>query len=257
MSDHLTSMVPSSRIVRSSLADDVLADLVERIVDEEYAAGSPIPTEAELAAQFNVGRSTVREAVKGLVSTGLVEIRRGRGTYVLEPARWSPFDPSLLRARSRTDAGRQATTRKLLEARTLVEVGVAELAAVGITRAGIARLDQAAQRMERATRIEEFVQADLDFHQGLLDAADNPYVHALFQPIEALIHDERVETSRPIQLWPPAIEAHRRILTAVEQGDPVAARREMAAHLTQTAELMERHWRNERRRQRPSTGTDR
>ena len=232
----------SDLLVRQPLPDQVAAELVSRIAAGEYAEGAVIPTESVLASQLAVGRSTVREAMKVLVGAGMVEILRGKGTFVRPRADWSPFDPLVLLASSGLPDGAQATTRKVLEARRLVEVGVAELAAARATPTQVERLDQAIAEMEAAPDVATFVTADLAFHDTLLEAADNPFVAALFAPIGALLSDERRRTSEPEALRPLAIAAHRAIASAVRRHDPVEARQAMSAHLDETLQKLEGVW---------------
>ena len=232
----------SDLMTRQPLPDQVAAELVRRIASGEYAEGSVIPPESELASQLAVGRSTVREAMKGLVGAGMVEIQRGKGTFVRPRSGWSPFDPLVLVASSGLPDGARATTRKVLEARRLVEVGVAELAATRATPEQVERLDQTIARMEAAPDVASFVSADLAFHETLLEAADNPFVAALFAPIGALLTDERTRTSEPESLRPLAITAHRAIAAAVRRHDPVKARKAMSAHLDETLQKLEDAW---------------
>ncbi len=230
-------MVVSSRATRPSLPAQLAVDLLRRIADGEWAPGEAIPAEAELAAEASVGRSTVREAVKELLSSGVLEIRRGRGTYVRSPDDWSPFSPLVLQAGA---GGRPDTTQQVLEARRLVEAGVAELAAQRATLAHLTAVDDAIAAMEQASDVDAFVEADLAFHQALMDAAGNPFVAALFQPIGALLYDERRRTSERASLRPRAIAAHKRIADAVRRRDPAAARSAMVDHIEETASLMRR-----------------
>ena len=199
--------------------------------------GDVLPAEPDLASAWGVGRSTLREAVKSLVGSGVLEIRRGRGTYVRPRDEWSPFDPMVLATRS--EAG-QDITQQVLEARKLVEAGVAELAATRATEADLAAMDVALERMRQAADadVDAFVAADLAFHQSLMDAAGNPYVAALLQPIEALLRDERRSTSHDPSLRQGAIAAHQKIARAVHRGDPVRARRAMVDHIEETAQKM-------------------
>ena len=196
-----------------------------------------IPPEAELALASGVGRSTLREAVKSLVGIGVLEIKRGRGTYVRPQDEWSPFDPLVLATRS---GNGQDTTQQVLEARKLVEAGVAELAAQRATESDLAAMDDAVERMRQAADVDAFVAADLAFHQALMDAAGNPYIAALLQPIEVLLREERRATSHEPALRLGAIAAHQRIARAVRRGDPARARRAMVEHIEETAQKMAR-----------------
>ena len=230
---HVTSDVLPNR----SLPAFVAGDLLRRIAAGEWEPGEVIPPETELALASGVGRSTLREAVKSLVGIGVLEIQRGRGTYVRPQEEWSPFDPLVLATRS---ANGHDTTQQVLEARKLVEAGVAELAATRATAADLAAMDAALERMRQAADVDAFVAADLAFHQALMDAASNPYIAALLQPIEVLLREERRGTSHEPALRLGAIAAHERIARAVRRGDPARARRAMVEHIEETAQKMAR-----------------
>lgn len=217
------------------LADQVAAHLTSEIVAGRRSPESALPPEARLAAEMGVSRLTIREAVKVLAQKGLVRVERGRGTYVNAPARWSPLDPLLLAARAARSGERRAALGDLLEARRLVEPGVAELAAqrrddddVHALRDGLARMREADDDVER------FVAADIAFHDRLLGAAANPVAAALFEPVSELLRAARRATSLEPGARAHAVAAHERILTAVEARDGEGARREMLAHLLET-----------------------
>src|SRR6266508_3375762 len=150
----------------------------------------PVPVRRGLAYQlvelFDVSRLTVREAVKALRSKGVVRIEQGRGTFVNPPSHWSPLDPDLLMARAAPAEGTRELAMKLTEARVLVEVGVAGLAARRRTRADLTELKRALDRMRRASDrddVDGFTEADLEFHGIIMAAAGNPFVTALFEPL--------------------------------------------------------------------------
>jgi len=174
------------------------------------------------------------------------------------PSSWNPLDPMVLSARASgpdADAG-AAVGLKLLEARRLVEVGVAELAAVRRSEAQLDAMTQALVQQRGAHDAgdtDRFVAADIRFHQALMEAAGNEVVAALFGPIQSLVYEGRRQTSS----WPDAralaIRAHERILTAVRRQDPGAARRRMLDHLTATAAALEEHVATPDSRSEPST----
>lgn len=76
------------KVGKKLLGSQIEDSLMEYILNEPVAIGEKLPNEFELAEKFGVGRSTIREAVKSLVSKGVLEVRRGSGTYVVIPAPW-------------------------------------------------------------------------------------------------------------------------------------------------------------------------
>jgi GntR family transcriptional regulator, transcriptional repressor for pyruvate dehydrogenase complex len=227
-----------------ALAERVAASVLDAIAGGDFPPGSQLPPEPELVKLTGVSRLTVREAVKSLESKGVLRVEHGRGTFVNPPSTWSPFDPAVLEARLASTVERAGLAAKLLEARRLVEVGVAELAAERRTADDLERLESALERMRRAQAsadVDEFVDADVAFHDAVLDAADNELIVALFAPIKQLIYAGRRATSR----WPDAREhaivAHAGVLEAVRGHRPDQAQQAMRGHLLQTADDLRRY----------------
>lgn len=228
---------------RSGLATQVADWFLQTIVAGDYPPGSKLPVEADLAAIVDVSRITLREAIRILQVKGVVRVEHGRGMFVNSMEAWSALDPSVLAARADTGGERVAISKKLLEARWLVEVGVAQLAARRRSSQDIADLEAALEDMRGANaagRTDDFVEADIRFHQVIMRAAGNELVAALFEPIEQLVHEGRRETSQFQVARRHAVAAHQRILDALLAEDPEAARYAMEAHLIQTGVDLDR-----------------
>src|SRR5919197_5696505 len=155
------------RAARRVLADDLAEELVADIVAGTYAPGSKLPAENELAELASVSRLTVREAIRILRSKSVLRVQHGVGTFVRPIEEWSPLDPMLLAIRSADGGGDRDMHARLLEARRLVEVGVAELAAARRTETHLEELESALEEMRTAHLagdIDAFVEADIAFH---------------------------------------------------------------------------------------------
>jgi DNA-binding FadR family transcriptional regulator len=223
--------------VGESLGDQIAARLLDEIIDGRYPPGGPLPPEWELAEREQASRLTIREAVRILRQKNVVTVVRGRGTFVQPRQSWSPLDPAVLGALARDPDALTERLRALLEARALVEVGVAELAAARRTGDDLAAMAAAvAQMREAADEVAAFVAADLAFHDAVMAAAGNPVIAALFDPIAQLLRDTRQQTSRDPVAREHALRAHERILAAIERRDPVGAAGAMRDHLAETGE---------------------
>jgi GntR family transcriptional regulator, transcriptional repressor for pyruvate dehydrogenase complex len=230
--------------MRPGRANVVAEQLLDLVLDGTFPVGGPLPSEAELAARFGVSRLTVREAIRSLVSTRVLDVQQGRSTLVNPTSRWSPLDGRLLLARSRSGSDPLLLPRRLLEARRAVEVAIVELAALRRKEAHLERLRVLHQQMldgharGDATATAE---ADLAFHAALFEAADNVFLDALFEPLTSVLRAMRQETSAVPDIRSHALDRHAAILRAIEAGDPVQARAAMEAHLRQTEEDVERY----------------
>ena len=137
-----------------SLPDAVMSEIQRVFVERGLKLGDRLPPERELARQLAVGRSSLREAIQGLQTMGVVEVRHGVGTFFTsEPSKWllSPL-------RFSTTPPRRLFA-ELIEARLLVEVRLAVLAAERATKEDIARLKEAAEKRAHAVRVNQILLA--------------------------------------------------------------------------------------------------
>jgi DNA-binding FadR family transcriptional regulator len=224
---------------------DTVADgLLQLVMDGTFGPGSRLPSEAELADRFGVSRLTVREAIRSLAATRVIDVQQGKSSVINQVDRWSPLDPRLLRARSKASGEPLLLPKRLLEARRTVEVGIAELAAERRGEEHLARLATFVERMREAhreTNVPRFVEADLAFHYTLFEAADNVFLDALFEPLASVLRTLREETSSVPEIRAHAIDWHSLILSKVADGDTDASREAMRGHLIQTEQDSERY----------------
>ncbi len=225
--------------VARTRARTVADQIIDGIVSGKYPPGSRLPTELELCAATGVSRATLREAMKSLQQLGVTSIEQGRGSFVNPADSWSPFDPAVLAARvghAAADPGAPWPVQ-LAEARKVVEVEVAGLAATRRSEEDLRTMRGALTAMRAASRVrdaEAFAIADLAFHQAVMDAAGNEFIRALFDPVARLLHVSRVESSQPAIRRTGALRAHRVIMQAIAAGDPAQAAGAMREHLDET-----------------------
>lgn len=218
---------------RASLVEVVTERLLERIVSGEFGEGSALPPEAELATQCGASRLTVREAVKVLAAQGVLRPVQGRGTYVGPVDDWTSVE-ALVRL---TPGGAAAAIEQLVEVRTMIEIGAAELFARHRTEdalVGMAENLAAMRAAHAAGDVETFVTADFGFHDRILAGCGNPFVRATVRPIARALHEARVRTSAVPDIREHAIAEHGGILAALRDGSPEAAGAAMRSHLLQT-----------------------
>jgi DNA-binding FadR family transcriptional regulator len=230
--------------MRPGRADVVAEQLLELVLDGTFPVGGPLPSESELAQRFGVSRLTVREAIRSLVPTRVIDVQQGRSSLVNPTSRWSPLDGRLLLARSRVDGDPLLLPRRLLEARRAVEVAIVELAAQRRSEAQLERLRTLHEEMvEGHSRGDATASAEADFafHTALFEAADNVFLEALFEPLTSVLRAMREETSAVPEFRSHAVDRHAAILRAIEVGDPQAARVAMEDHLEQTEQDVERY----------------
>jgi DNA-binding FadR family transcriptional regulator len=222
-------------IQSSKLYEQVTYQIERRILNGELRSGDRLPTERDLAEQFHVSRTAVREAMKILAQKGLVEMRPGRGTIVIDgtPAAMRNSMGLLMQMR----LGEVGGSESLVEVRELLEGGIAALAAERATEADIVAMRRAIEEMDESLDdAETFITADNAFHEALARATRNPLILVLVNAIVPLLSEQRKQIFA-VDGGPQRGQFHhKRILEAVIQHEPEAARAAMHAHLQQVRE---------------------
>jgi GntR family transcriptional repressor for pyruvate dehydrogenase complex len=218
--------------IQSERLYERIVDQIERlIVAGNLKVGDQLPAERELAEQFAVSRTAVREAVKALREKGLVEIRLGRGTFVTNSASGAVRHSIGLLLKDKNGIA------NLVEVREIMEPDIAALAATRVTEENIAAMTEAVEIMDTALdNAEIFVEADLDFHLALAEATQNPVIPSLMDSIIDLLREQRKRTGNVVGGLARGQYHHKKILAAVIQRDPLAARQAMLDHLLQVRE---------------------
>jgi GntR family transcriptional regulator, transcriptional repressor for pyruvate dehydrogenase complex len=219
------------KTVRTSrLYEQIVEQIEDSILKGALKPGDQLPAERELAVRFGVSRTAVREAIKALHEKGLVEAYSGRGTFIT--------DGTSRAIRQSLDLmikiGQADSSIHLEEVREILEPEIAALAAtrieegqLGMMREAIAVMDQ--QRDDPSAYIE----ADLDFHLALAEAAANPLILSLIDSIVGLLREQRMRIFDVDGGQDRGQVHHRQILAAVGAGNPVKAREAMREHLRQ------------------------
>jgi len=220
-------------IQASRLYEQIVRQIEGSILKGELSEGSQLPAERDLAKQFGVSRTAVREAIKALQEKGLVDAIPGRGTFVTNGTS-NPMRRSLDRI---IKSGETDGWAYLAEVREILEPEIAALAAIRSDDQDLAAMRDAVAIMDQAGRDSDaYVEADLDFHLALAEAAANPIVLSLIDSIVGLLREQRLRIFR-IGGGPERGQCHhKRILEAIERHDPKEARAAMQAHLWEVRE---------------------
>jgi GntR family transcriptional regulator, transcriptional repressor for pyruvate dehydrogenase complex len=219
------------RLVRTSrLYEQIVQQIEESIVKGSLKPGDQLPPERELAQRFGVSRTAVREAVKALREKGLVEAFSGRGTFITDGTTHAVRQSLDLMIK----IGQPEGFTHLAEVRAILEPEIAALAATRIQESELATMREAVAVMERSGQDPDaYIEADLDFHLALAEAAANPLILSLLDSIVGLLREQRLRIFN-VPGGPARGQIHhKRILQAVEQHDTQMAREAMREHLEQ------------------------
>jgi len=217
----------------SRLYEQIVRQIEESIQKGELSAGSQLPPERDLAKQFGVSRTAVREAIKALQEKGLVDAFPGRGTFVT-----TGTPNAMRRSLDRlVNSGEEEGRAYLVEVRDILEPEIAALAAERADDEALATMREAVKTMDGAAWDSDvYIEADLDFHLALAEAAGNPIVLSLIDSIVGLLREQRLRIFRVEGGPDRGQQHHRRILEAIQRRDPQAARAAMQGHLAQVRE---------------------
>ena len=206
--------------VRSrKLCDLVIQQIQEKISLGVFAPGTKIPTEPTLMAQLGVGRSTVREAIRVLVSAGLLEVRQGDGTYVLRGS--SGKEPLEYRLR-------RATAREIREVRRIIEVETARLAAANRTETDLDTMRDCLVRKKAAVAASDthgYVAADIAFHSAVAAASGNSLLADLYRSFCMVFQDFLDHLIADVGVNRYQDHIHNGLLAAITSQDADAAAR--------------------------------
>jgi DNA-binding FadR family transcriptional regulator len=231
--------------------EQVAALVAREILRGAFAAGERLPSERDLATRFAVGRSSVREALAVLQVHGVLETRRGAGSFVAADAVERLGDPGAAALLAGEDAAADASPSALLDARLALEPAVARLAAEA-SAGPDAQLDELLELMAHAAAstvpddddaTAEWNDADRLFHRRLADLTGNPvltamadYVAALMdQPLWRRVRDESVVEPGRTQVH---LAEHRLIAEAIAAGEADAAELYARHHLQRVRRYM-------------------
>ena len=222
------------KLVRTSrLYEQIVQQIEESILKGDLKPGDQLPAERELAQRFGVSRTAVREAVKALREKGLVEAYSGRGTFITDGTSQAVRQSLDLMVK----IGQPEGSTHLAEVRAILEPEIAALAALRAQESDLVVMRDAVAVMDRSQRDPDaYIEADLDFHLALAEAASNPLILSLIDSIVGLLREQRLR----IFNVPGGPERgqfhHKHILQAVERRDGDKAREAMRAHLEQVRE---------------------
>jgi GntR family transcriptional regulator, transcriptional repressor for pyruvate dehydrogenase complex len=227
----MSTLRPVSRV---TLGEQVAAQLSDQIAEGRWKPGEKLPSESELCFAMSIGRSTLREALKALAFVGMVQMRPGEGTYVIEGSGLL-IERIMARGLLKTDKELQDVG----EVRLLIE---GETAALAAERAGPSDLDKLNALMEEMTASltgigREFVDLDVEFHIAIAQGAKNQMLYELLSPIRGVLKEWISKSQELPGIKENAHRQHAKILAAIRRREPDKAKHEMRAHL-QTCEKM-------------------
>lgn len=213
---------------KTKLSEKTADRLYEMIVeDTRYHPGSKLPNENELSRELQVSRTTLREAISFLVAQGVLEIRRGKGTFVAEELPASGLDlTSLAGLRSRVRA------KDLFEMRLIFEPATVALACQRASDEELRQIRRKAERMEQiAAEGGDWPLADQEFHWAIIKASHNEYMRRLYPIINSAVNEILQISQNRQHMQEIAVSDNRLILEFLMKRDESGASHAMSIHM--------------------------
>ena len=213
---------------RAKLSEQTADRMYEWIVEERrYPPGSKLPNENELSEAVGVSRATLREAISFLVAQGVLDIRRGKGTFVAENLPAPGVDLTALAGiRSRVRA------KDLFEMRLIFEPATVALACQRASDEELRQIEKKARRMEEtAAAGGDWPLADQEFHWAIIKASHNEYMRRLYPIINSAVNEILQISQNRQQMQDIALRDNRMILEFLLRRDEAGARYAMSIHM--------------------------
>lgn len=198
-----------NNISKRSLADEVAARIQHQIASGHYKIGDKLPIEPVLMQQFGVGRSSVREAIKLLVNSGLLRVQQGLGTFVEDNS--GVREPLASRLK-------RSGTQEVDEVRQLLEMKIAEKAALNRTTADIAKMEEYLELREQAARVDDIkacIDADISFHVAIAEASGNDVLSDLYKSFSATVKNSFLRMYPDAAIFRETAGLHRELLNSI------------------------------------------
>lgn len=227
-------MYEFENIADKPLAEKVSDAIIELIITNKIKAGEKLPNEFQLAESLKVGRSTIREAVKILVSRNIVEIRRGSGTFVCkEPGVVDdPLGFTFIK-------DKKQLAMDLISVRMLIEPQMAALAARNADESDLREISELCLKIEQLIKNnKDHTESDIAFHACIARASRNIVLQSIIPIIDRSGIDFITTLTQRI-LKDETIKTHRKIVDAILSHDEKAASEAMAEHLSTNLHYMQ------------------
>lgn len=231
-----TSRVRLNSVKLPRAADVLVEQIKQGIILGTYPEGTRLPTENEMAAQLNVSRPTVREALRLLEAEGLISTRPGPGGG---PRVCRPDVLTVTRSLTTLFQYDRVTLGELLEARRAIEPACARVAALHAAPEDVARLRESIKNMRTSLQDDEiFWQENANFHLALAAAGQNQVLHTMMTALREMIYQFTAELHIASEERDGTVAEHTTIMEAIAAHDPEAAALATHDHLWKSEERL-------------------
>jgi DNA-binding FadR family transcriptional regulator len=229
-----------SRARSPKTSERVARDLVNHIIDNNLDEGTRLPNETQLVEVFQVGRTTLREALRLLETRGVITIRPGPGGG---PVVRRPRPDDLRESLTLIMQFGGASLRDVFEARTALEPMHARLAAERLTDDQIAELSASVERMRQNNKDHEvFLEENRAFHQTIAEASGSSVLCVFNQTLQSIADGSLVGVEYTARRRLAVAAAHENVVEALQSRDPLAAEEAMRSHVGEAGNFWRRKY---------------
>lgn len=209
------------------MAEQVISQVREMIRQGSLKPGDRLPPERELAKRLGISRASLRHGLQSLAAIGVLTSRHGSGTYIAEGPPALDSEPLQMLAHLH-----RFTPDEMFEARKLLEVGVAGLAAENAQPEDLANMaEEISEMYATLDDPQEYLVHDIHFHRAIGAASRNPILAALVSMVSTAMYERRRATVERATDLKESVEFHRRIYRFIRAGKAEEARAAMSEHL--------------------------
>lgn len=221
---------------KSLLSDQIIEEIKKSILNGKLQPGDKLPSERELANKMEVGRTTIREALKGVEAMGIVT-RTNEGTVINNYITSIFTDPLTQKLITKV-----LNYKDLMEVRKVLEIEMVGLAAKRAKDEDIENLEEAFLKMdmEKPIDLDRFVIADMAYHEAIADATHNPVFKELFHTVRELMLEQQKKIVENIEIINESVYYHKEILDAIKDKDEDMAKNLMKEHLNNVDSFLDK-----------------
>jgi GntR family transcriptional repressor for pyruvate dehydrogenase complex len=223
----MSEQIKIAPIKRERLNDVIIKRLVE-LIQKELKPGDKLPSEKMLLEQLNIGRSSLREALRAVEALGLIEVRAGAGSYAKGIEGFLSRKPVELGLFEH-----HHSLKDMIDARQLIEIAIVDLVVQNITDEQLQQMEQVVHAMEETSPpdLDKILSCDVHFHELLNKATGNTVLYELVSLVYNIVREVRKEYFSSLEDYTVSSRYHRNILEALKKRDAKRAKKAMQDHM--------------------------
>lgn len=213
------AFIEKKNLKEKTVVQKIIDEIKNSLIKEELLPGDKLPSEEQLCEKFSVSRISVREAIKMLSALGVVNIKRGNGTYITKGVNPSIFNSLVFQL-----ILQEKSSKELAELRTMLEIGVIEVVMDKRTPEDIRRIEESVQNFEKehsreTPDIERLINCDLDFHLKVTESTHNSSIIGIAEAIFQLYVASFSKILYKRSSVEESIKIHKTILEGIKNRD--------------------------------------